>query len=459
LTATTSGGFLFTGEGIDAFPDLGFIPPSGASETPAPVFTRTSGFSIDVSGVPLADLSVAKQDSPEPVAAGDPLVYSIIVTNHGPDGTGADVIVVDTLPEGVTYLSDTSAAGCTEAPTGTLTCRLANLAADESKQIDVTVMLDRAVVFNAGNPILISNTAQASSLAPDPDLTNNSATEETLVVAVADLKIVSLEAVDPPTEILVGEDVDITLRTAITNLGPSAPMDVELTRTATAPPDSTVTPSAPPPALEQALAFQEVRTVDEVFTINCSQPSMHTFIFTNEIQPFRKYADPSLPDDSDPKQDNNQTELNVNIECVVPVAINIHPGGFPNPINPGKGSATVAVLTTDAGEYGLPLAFDATTIDPLSVRFDSAKGLEGSYTAAEIHNQGHIQDSIERQLDSRGRESVTDGDQDMVLHFRVSDTSIDDDTAEACVKGEWIDVGGVVHKFFGCDSVNIVAQR
>jgi hypothetical protein len=52
LVLTTSGGFLFSGEGLFAFPDLGFIPPTGASTVPAPTFTRTDGFSVVVSGVP-----------------------------------------------------------------------------------------------------------------------------------------------------------------------------------------------------------------------------------------------------------------------------------------------------------------------------------------------------------------------------------------------------------------------
>ena len=48
------------------------------------------------------------------------------------------------------------------------------------------------------------------------------------------------------------------------------------------------------------------------------------------------------------------------------MAINVRPQGFPNSINLNT-DATLAALTTAAGEYGLPLDFDATTIDPLSV--------------------------------------------------------------------------------------------
>ena len=67
---------------------------------------------------------------------------------------------------------------------------------------------------------------------------------------------------------------------------------------------------------------------------------------------------------------NNHAQTSFTVECIVPVAINIHPGSFKNPINlkserrdPGRGA------DHEAGEYGLPLAFDATKIQPLTTRF------------------------------------------------------------------------------------------
>ncbi len=403
------------------------------------------------------DLELAKSDSVDPAIAGAQLVYTLTVTNHGPN-PASKVHLADVLPAGVSYVSNN--AGCVQAPAGTVTCDLGQLLARASTQVSITVFIARDLVHNAGSPVTITNNASVANLAgPDADDTNNAASETTLVKAVADLDIVSFAPVNPPGQMLVGQNVDITLRKIITNHGPSAPMDVELTRTAAAPPDSTVTPSAPPPVMQPALGLDELRTVNEVFTIRCSQPSPHTFTFTNEIQPFRDYSDPALPDDADPNQANNHAQVVLQIECVVPVAINIHPGSFPNSVNPGKaGNIPVAVLTTAAGEYGLPLAFNAQTIDPLSVRFDKANGLEGGYNAAEVHNRGHLEDSIEKLLDSQGRERTRDGDLDMVLHFEAGDTSIGSSTTQGCVKGEWVDAGGGVHKFFGCDSVNAVPK-
>ena len=133
---------------------------------------------------------------------------------------------------------------------------------------------------------------------------------------------------------------------------------------------------------------------------------------------------------------------------MVPVAINIQPGGFPNSLNL-SGQAAVAVLTTEAGEYGLPLAFDATTIDPLSVRFGPASVLAGpSGGAPEIHAAGHIQDA--RELNEKTR----DRDLGMVLHFRVADSGMTLADVEACVIGTFTTTAGTF-TFYGCDSVKV----
>jgi hypothetical protein len=83
---------------------------------------------------------------------------------------------------------------------------------------------------------------------------------------------------------------------------------------------------------------------------------------------------------------------------VIFVDIDIKPGSDPNSINPNsRGVIPVAILTTNG--------FDATTVDPLSVRF-------GPNGATETHNRGHIED-----VDG-------DGDDDMLLHFRTEETGI-----------------------------------
>jgi|SRR5215212_813217 len=79
-------------------------------------------------------------------------------------------------------------------------------------------------------------------------------------------------------------------------------------------------------------------------------------------------------------------------------------------INPrSKGVIPVAILTTST--------FDATTVDPLSVRF-------GQGNAAEAHGRGHISD-----VDG-------DGDLDLLLHFRTQDAAIPCGATSASLTGQ-----------------------
>ena len=111
------------------------------------------------------------------------------------------------------------------------------------------------------------------------------------------------------------------------------------------------------------------------------------------------------------------------------IAIDIKPGTFPNNINPrAKGVIPVAILTTDT--------FDATTIDPTTVRF----GSNGTEAAP-------VQSSLE---DVDG-----DGDTDMILHFKTQDTGIVCGDTSASLTGETF--GGQAIE--GSDSVKTVGCK
>jgi hypothetical protein len=277
---------------------------------------------------------------------------------------------------------------------------------------------------------------------------------EVIAAAVADLRILSFAVVHPPHQVLVGHGVPVTLRAKIINSGPFGPVNTQLTLTATPPPGSSVDPPAVIIA-QPALGAGEVRTVHGGFTINCAAAGRHTFGFGSELTPIGAI---------DPAPGNNHAATQIVVECVVPVVINIKPGSNPNSIQTRKGTIPVAILTTVAGEGGTPLAFDATTVDPRSVRFGPRKVvLSGTGGAAESHGRrrlpwhrhgcgpgrGHLEDSFE--LD----EVTRDGDLDMVLHFEAAATGIRVGDTEACVKGRFRH-GGRTLTFFGCDAVRVV---
>jgi uncharacterized repeat protein (TIGR01451 family) len=119
-----------------------------------------------------ANLAITAGDSPNPVAVGQPLTYTLAVTNTGPfDASG--VVVTDTLPAGVTFVSATSnpPAACSEAG-GIITCNFGSLA--NGAQTTVTI------IGTAGTAGLKTNTAGVAGNENDLFTANNSATTSTI---------------------------------------------------------------------------------------------------------------------------------------------------------------------------------------------------------------------------------------------------------------------------------------
>jgi len=122
-----------------------------------------------------ADLGITKSGAPNPVRLGGDLTYTLLATNDGPDDASG-VSVVDTLPDGVTFVM--ASQGCTE-DAGVVTCDIGNLIEGDVVQITIVVTADVEG--------LITNSAVISGNEIDPDDTNNEATTETTVVTIIDI--------------------------------------------------------------------------------------------------------------------------------------------------------------------------------------------------------------------------------------------------------------------------------
>ena len=85
-----------------------------------------------------ADLEVSKGDDPDPVLVGGTLTYTVVVTNHGPSTTTAELI--DTLPASVTFVSATTTAGSCVQSGVTVTCSLGILGVGSSATSTIEVM-------------------------------------------------------------------------------------------------------------------------------------------------------------------------------------------------------------------------------------------------------------------------------------------------------------------------------
>ena len=121
-----------------------------------------------------ADLKLTKSDSPDPVIVGNTLAYTIEVQNLGPSAA-TNVVVTDNLPSTVDFVSASN--GCSRKGRR-VTCNVGGLAASgggAKQSLTITVRPNKAGT--------ISNTAEVKSAETDPQASNSSDTENTVVNA------------------------------------------------------------------------------------------------------------------------------------------------------------------------------------------------------------------------------------------------------------------------------------
>src|ERR1044072_5268650 len=164
---------------------------------------------------PSSSLSVTKSGAPNPVPAGSDLVYTITVTNEGPDAA-TGVSLVDNIPPETTYVSSSVPAGwsCTPpaVPGDSFNCSNPSLAVGSE-------VLTLTVNVTAGPPpgtVLYSSVVVSANNASDPA----SATAKNVVGGVANYSITKTDSPDP-----VDPGADLTYTITATNAGPSSVTD------------------------------------------------------------------------------------------------------------------------------------------------------------------------------------------------------------------------------------------
>lgn len=179
------------------------------------------------------DVTVTKSASPNSVPVGQLLTYTLTARNQtlaqGSRSRAYDVRVSDTLPANLMFISATPSTGScatqpsTTQPTGPgneqLVCALGAL--DRTVQQTVTV---RVRPLYALNGAVVTNNVQVSTVTPENDTTNNSASAPaTITPPVYDLVVTKRDDVDP---VNVGDDVGYTI--TVSNNSASTAEDVRL---------------------------------------------------------------------------------------------------------------------------------------------------------------------------------------------------------------------------------------
>ena len=189
-----------------------------------PTCLYSATLSIDTQPV---DLSVIKTGDPNPVYAGQEVLYQLEAHN-GSEMVAQGMVLTDTLPTELTYVTDTG--GCTSSPgTGPggedqLFCNLGDLAPGSSRSLQVLMRVPPdAVAAESDGTWVVTNAAVVGGT-PDVYPGNNNVSYGTVVRDLADLEITKLS--QPDATVQAGETFTYTL--VVDNLGPSTARNVKL---------------------------------------------------------------------------------------------------------------------------------------------------------------------------------------------------------------------------------------
>lgn len=150
---------------------------------------RTASASLTVDRE--ADLLVTKTPSADPVAAGSTFKYAIKIENRGPSDA-SNVILTDTLPDGLTFSSTVSSPGCS-ATGQVVTCNVGAIGSGSTTTPQIGVIVSESL--SAGT--VLSNTASVTSNEPDPTPNDRSSTSTVTVNLLTNLAVTKTASQNP----------------------------------------------------------------------------------------------------------------------------------------------------------------------------------------------------------------------------------------------------------------------
>ncbi|MGD8805779.1 MAG: hypothetical protein PVH65_08000, partial [Chloroflexota bacterium] len=168
------------------------------------------------------DLLLIKEAQSSTAVVGEPITYTISISNPGPsNATG--VVVTDTLPISTSYQTSSIASDCTEILGGAqIRCDIGALDAGQPFSFTVQLLVDPDVAHNTG----ITNRAAVGAIEFERNETDNTDQDVTTVIRLADL---SIDKSDDNSDARAGGFYTYTV--SVTNLGPSDADNVVITDT------------------------------------------------------------------------------------------------------------------------------------------------------------------------------------------------------------------------------------
>ncbi|MBT8440150.1 MAG: DUF11 domain-containing protein, partial [Gammaproteobacteria bacterium] len=276
-----------------------------------------------------ADVSIVKTDDGSNAVAGEQYEYTLTVSNAGPWDAN-EIVVVDTLPAGMSFVSANGASCTTNGQV--ITCDAFDIIVG-GPDVIITIIVDVASSVASGT---LFNIATANGIETDPDLTNNEDDEPTDVVREADLSITKDDGV---TQVIAGDGVTYTYTITVDNSGPSDADNVTVTE------DSfpagftmgTVTPSQGTstgfPYNLGTIASGGQATITVEYTVPSDTQAGPQ---TNTVSVTSDEPDPNADNNTDSDTNEVLTDINLSIvKTFIPAAIEV-PGYFPEIHHRGK---------------------------------------------------------------------------------------------------------------------------
>jgi uncharacterized repeat protein (TIGR01451 family)/fimbrial isopeptide formation D2 family protein len=180
--------------------------------------TSNNSATSTVNVIKTTDLKIAKSDSPDPIFVGEQTTYTLLVTNLGPLHTATGVVLTDSLPSSMTFVSATTTQGSLVTPptgsTGIVTANLGSLAVNAQATVTVTV-----TATQSGS---ITNTATVADTESDTNTANNTDSSTTTV------KTAALQKVLLAKQVLTGGCENTTGQVYLTGPAPPGGVTVSL---------------------------------------------------------------------------------------------------------------------------------------------------------------------------------------------------------------------------------------